>query len=440
MDDITYNEDSFFAFMHKSMLALFESAIPGKTIYEWTSALIDAIVLSPFSKKDFLVLFDKLLINYSYYSKDFGIWHEVLNTLTLGVEMHNNEVECAHSILSTIILATTLINETCLREQIRHANMLGESQLTFRRTASSFVSLFDIDSLVDDMQLMLPDLLINTALIGVYKNPVKSGEHSDDKTIVTVAGFDGNKKIKKIYDKNSSDVFTDFSSVEGFNFNKQRRTLFNFPLFFNDEEMGVLTVPYDINISTEEYEALRSGISTAIKGSQLLSKIQTLSITDELTGLLNRRGFFQFSYSRLQHLRRNPDVVPIVMFMDMDGLKHINDTYGHQDGDIAISVIAKVLKDTLREEDIIGRLGGDEFVVLSSIKSTENGETLIQRIRKNLDDYNRKNLHQYTVSASIGCIILEDTSNESFETAVLSADSVMYEEKKFKKDIGLSRT
>jgi len=127
------------------------------------------------------------------------------------------------------------------------------------------------------------------------------------------------------------------------------------------------------------------------------------------------------------------------MFMDMDGLKHINDTYGHQDGDIAISILAKILKETLREEDIIGRLGGDEFVVLSLIKTETDGETLIARIRENLDNYNKKKLHPYNVSASIGSIILTEASNECFETAVLSADSVMYEEKKAKKKLGLSR-
>jgi len=138
-------------------------------------------------------------------------------------------------------------------------------------------------------------------------------------------------------------------------------------------------------------------------------------------------------------MRRDTDTIPIVMFMDMDGLKHINDTYGHQEGDIAISVIAGVLKDTLREEDIIGRLGGDEFVVLSSIKSNKDGKALIKRIRKNLNKYNKEKHHLYNVSASIGSIVLEDTSNECFETAVLSADSVMYKEKKEKKKKGLSR-
>ncbi|MCL2820629.1 MAG: GGDEF domain-containing protein [Oscillospiraceae bacterium] len=439
MDDNTENIDSLFAFTIKSLTNIFNNIIPQSSICEWTTEIINAITNSPFSKKDFLVLFDELLINYSYYSKDFDVWHEVLNTLTLGVEMHHDEVECAHSILSAIIMATSLINETCLREKIRVDKEINESHLIFRRSANSFVSLFDINLLIDELHHILPELLLDTALIGIYKNPIKSGTLNADRAIETVIGFDGNKKIKKVYDEKSSEQFTDFGAIDGFDFNKTRRTFYNFPLFFIDDEMGVLLIPYDAQITTDEYEALRLSISTAIKGAQLISKIQALSITDELTGLLNRRGFFQFSYSRLQHMRRSSEGIPIVMFMDMDGLKYINDTFGHQEGDIAISVLARILKETLREEDIIGRMGGDEFVVLSLIKTKDDGVTLIKRIRDSLDSYNDKKHHPYKVSASIGSIILMETSNECFESAVLSADSVMYEEKKAKKAQGLSR-
>jgi diguanylate cyclase (GGDEF)-like protein len=127
------------------------------------------------------------------------------------------------------------------------------------------------------------------------------------------------------------------------------------------------------------------------------------------------------------------------MFMDMDGLKFINDTYGHNEGDVAISAFSKILKESLREEDIIGRVGGDEFVVFSSIRSKENNERVVNRIRENLDEYNSKKLHPYNVISSIGCVVLETATKECFEAAMLSADSVLYEEKMEKKKKGLSR-
>jgi len=164
-----------------------------------------------------------------------------------------------------------------------------------------------------------------------------------------------------------------------------------------------------------------------------------LSITDELTGLYNRRGFFQFSYARLPNLSRESLRLPFIMFLDMDGLKSINDTYGHNEGDIAIAAFARVLRDALREEDIIGRIGGDEFVVFSSVKSKEDGNHVVRRIREKLDEYNKEKLHPYHVQGSIGSIVLEDTTRECFEAAMLSADSVLYDEKMDKKKKGLSR-
>jgi diguanylate cyclase (GGDEF)-like protein len=113
------------------------------------------------------------------------------------------------------------------------------------------------------------------------------------------------------------------------------------------------------------YETLRISISAAIKGSQLLSKIRELSVTDELTGLYNRRGFFQLALSRLNFLSRSADDTLLLLMFDLDGLKQINDTYGHSEGDTALKSFADILKQTLRQDDIIGRIGGDEFIVFS---------------------------------------------------------------------------
>jgi diguanylate cyclase (GGDEF)-like protein len=127
------------------------------------------------------------------------------------------------------------------------------------------------------------------------------------------------------------------------------------------------------------------------------------------------------------------------MFMDMDGLKMINDTYGHKEGDNAIAALSNVLKEALRKEDIIGRMGGDEFVVFSSVKSRETGDHVSNRIRAKLDEYNAKSGHPYKVACSIGSVILDEATRECFETAILSADAVLYEEKMAKKKAGLSR-
>jgi GGDEF domain-containing protein len=84
-------------------------------------------------------------------------------------------------------------------------------------------------------------------------------------------------------------------------------------------------------------------------------------------------------------------------------------------------------------------VGGDEFVVLSSVKSKENGEQLVNRIRNALNEYNNQKLNSYKVMGSIGSVVLASATKECFEAAMLSADNVLYEEKMEKKKKGLSR-
>ena len=122
----------------------------------------------------------------------------------------------------------------------------------------------------------------------------------------------------------------------------------------------------------------------------------------------------------------------------MDGLKQINDTYGHNEGDKAISIFANILKSTLRKDDIIGRIGGDEFVVFSSVKPYENGDQVVKRIRDNIKKYNKKEAHPYEISTSIGSVVLKEKTKESFDAAMLNADSYLYEEKVEKKQKQLS--
>jgi diguanylate cyclase (GGDEF)-like protein len=125
--------------------------------------------------------------------------------------------------------------------------------------------------------------------------------------------------------------------------------------------------------------------------------------------------------------------------MDMDGLKMINDNYGHKEGDRAIAALAHILKDTLRKEDIIGRMGGDEFVVFSSVKSKETGEHVENRIRSRIAEYNSRNLHPYAVNCSIGSVILEEATRKCFDEAILKSDEALYKEKMKKKKLGISR-
>jgi len=94
-------------------------------------------------------------------------------------------------------------------------------------------------------------------------------------------------------------------------------------------------------------------------------KLNNLSQTDELTGLYNRRGFISLTRSSLE-LAQRMGKSGLLFFIDMDGLKVINDSYGHEEGDIAIKEIANILRSAFRKSDIVARLGGDEFTVFTT--------------------------------------------------------------------------
>ncbi|MCL2720663.1 MAG: GGDEF domain-containing protein [Treponema sp.] len=438
-DKTPEKQDFLFSFLHQKFISIFDNIVSQQQIKDWAAALVEKVKEEPFSKNKFLYLLNDILVDYNYHSNDFNPWHEALIVFANGIEHHHSEIKYAHSILSTLAFATSLVHDIRSKEGKAKEFVINNTRLLIRRVGSNLVLLYDIDSLADEMSRSLPELSIHTALVGLYHDPVRNDDADADRTIDTLIGFDRDNKFNMQHNRWNPILFSDYSTISRFDFERERRSFLFMPLFIKDEEVGIALFPYDSRIPVDGYESLRINISTAVKGAELISKIQTLSITDELTGLLNRRGLFQFVYSRMAHLHRNNDIMSVVLFMDMDGLKFINDTYGHNEGDIAIYTFAKIIKEALREEDIIGRMGGDEFVVFSSVRSKESGNNVVNRIRQKLDEYNNKNLHPYKIEGSIGCVVLETATKECFDASMLCADSVLYEEKSEKKKKGLSR-
>jgi diguanylate cyclase (GGDEF)-like protein len=152
-----------------------------------------------------------------------------------------------------------------------------------------------------------------------------------------------------------------------------------------------------------------------------------LSLTDELTGLYNRRRFFILTEQCLKGAIRTKKR-PLLLFIDMDDLKWINDHYGHNEGDQALIDFANILNKTFRESDIIARIGGDEFVVL--LESTDdNGETMVTRLYENLRDYNTKR-SQRVLSISLGMAQFDPEYPISIDELLSKADALMYAQKR----------
>jgi len=174
-------------------------------------------------------------------------------------------------------------------------------------------------------------------------------------------------------------------------------------------------------------------LAGVIEIKKLQEKLQQTSITDELTGLLNRRGFMEMAENYLKIFARNGNQ-SLLLFADMDNLKEINDKFGHQVGDEALSNIGTILTNTFRTTDIISRMGGDEFAVLC----TTNVEAyqypmVLERINDHLAEWNNRADRKYHLSLSIGVTEYNQDNPLTLDEMLASADSKMYMAKNKKK-------
>jgi diguanylate cyclase (GGDEF)-like protein len=173
-------------------------------------------------------------------------------------------------------------------------------------------------------------------------------------------------------------------------------------------------------------ETLRDEI---IERKRLEEKLHTASITDELTGILNRRGFLMFAEKQFEIAKRNKRAFSI-LYLDLNGLKKINDEFGHKEGDEALVDISNVLKRTFRTSDIIARIGGDEFTVLiTEPLSSTIEKTTAEHIRDNLRLHNEKTKKGYELSVSMGVVHYDPEEQCSVEKLLARADELMYEHK-----------
>jgi len=165
---------------------------------------------------------------------------------------------------------------------------------------------------------------------------------------------------------------------------------------------------------------------------KLEQKLHSLSITDELTGLLNRRGFMMMAKKQLRIADRNQGKL-FLIFADLDNLKWVNDTYGHDIGDLLLVKVAKILS-SFRRSDIIARLGGDEFAILLSDSSDSGGEKkLAARFEQLLQEENQKNELAFAIGLSFGVVAYDKYKPCQIDELIAKADKLMYLSKKKKK-------
>ena len=168
---------------------------------------------------------------------------------------------------------------------------------------------------------------------------------------------------------------------------------------------------------------------------KLEEKLHVQALTDQLTGLYNRRGFYFLAERQVKIAKRSGQKI-VLFYIDLDGMKQINDTQGHAEGDKALFCAAQILRDTFREADILARIGGDEFAVLAVNIKAESKKGLVDRLHTRIDEFNSgKGRKKFRMSMSIGIAEYRSGDSSSLHDLISKADKLMYAEKKKKKEL-----
>ena len=160
-------------------------------------------------------------------------------------------------------------------------------------------------------------------------------------------------------------------------------------------------------------------------------ELRSLSLTDELTGLYNRRGFLALADQYLKIVNRMKNKISI-LYADLDDLKTINDVFGHKEGDRAIIEAAGILRETFRESDVAARIGGDEFVVMPAVISNASLDSVLARLQNNIALANARADRSYQISISYGIAHYDPEQPCTIEELLDRGDRMMYENKKNK--------
>jgi diguanylate cyclase (GGDEF)-like protein len=200
-----------------------------------------------------------------------------------------------------------------------------------------------------------------------------------------------------------------------------------------DEKLAVNTMQagaqdYLVKGETDSNPVARS-IRYAIERRRLVARLESQSVTDELTGLYNRRGFSTLAEQAIRLARRTGQGFWL-LGMDLDDFKQVNDQYGHQAGDMALAAVARVLRKTLRESDVVARMGGDEFVALAMTAIGDGADSLVARLQDNVRDMRPLDGMTYRMGISVGLARFDPATDMTLDDLLRQADQGLYGHKR----------
>ncbi len=290
---------------------------------------------------------------------------------------------------------------------------------------------------VEDRMFHEVTCLINKSFTGEVKELVTEMEGNGLDDTMCVLYQEPTKLYPfKTFDMDTADVVPNLEELL-----EPKRPLIFSSLSFRGTPIGYVCFSYD-EVNMENYlrmPQIINALNEALGGMRnmryqhlLTQRLEEMYSRDMLTGIYNRHGFSKAYEDAKERLKGGHTHLSIV-FLDADGLKRVNDIYGHKEGDNVIRTVAKAIEYAVAPDGICMRFGGDEFIGVAS--ATLDDEVIKKRVETFLDTYNSLSEKPYKVSASVGVSIEPISENLDFDKMMRRADELMYFEKRRKKGL-----
>ena len=348
-------------------------------------------------------------------------------------------------LLSGQILLSNVIEQFHNREQVATNNNTWD----LRRELKKRMTAVDIDALMGVLSAALLRLGVTTCLLALYDRPTSLQRVREEglppTSRLVLALDDGVMRDELLGEQFSTEQLVPTRLL----LHSPPRQRVILPMFYLQEHFGYIVLE---RLPEERFtfEDLHHEITTALHSSLVVKELAAardalhldldqarrdnealshLAMRDELTGLFNRRAFFELARSMMSTARLTGQPLTL-FFADLDGLKGINDAHGHGEGDLAIRESAGVLRATFRQDDIVSRIGGDEFAVLSRADNLESLPDIERRLDARFHAFNTTGNKSYRLGCSLGGIVIAADSSEPLVDILAQADRLLYATKR----------
>jgi len=261
---------------------------------------------------------------------------------------------------------------------------------------------------------------------------------TDDRLTV---GYSKRMNAPLIWDKGTIKYFGSFDTAQmnPIKFDCGGNITYFLPLHFGERCLGYFVISNgDFPTRSMLCHSMMMIISNSLENVRKLisldnavKELDRLYVIDPLCGIYNRTGFIRTADEKFRMCKLKGESV-IIAFVDMDGLKKINDKYGHKEGDYGLKKLAEVLSDCCRDDWFCARFGGDEFILFGGGADEAAADELRENFERRLDMINNSGNKPYKISASIGTVVANITDDQSLFGIINQADEIMYEQKKRK--------